>query len=82
MKAPTGRPSIARRIAPGHRSISDSALKGRHNYVALSGLANNMDALTCGVATGYRMSPLRGFSNSFLEGVWKLSLAWSESFKH
>ncbi|MCP9494675.1 MAG: hypothetical protein MSG64_09495 [Pyrinomonadaceae bacterium MAG19_C2-C3] len=37
------RHSIARRGAPGYKRLCFKALKGRHNYVALSGLVNRLD---------------------------------------
>ena len=61
-KAPKGRNIKACGNAPGHKSSSSSqALKGRNIYVALSGLNEITQCCSCGVATVYYISPLRGF---------------------
>jgi hypothetical protein len=68
LKATKGRNVIAWGIAPGiDAGLSVKPCKGDINIPPLQGLMNNFVFGSCGVATGFLIAPLRGFSNSFLE---------------
>ena len=67
----------------GHRhrnrdSLIHQALKGRNIYVALSGLQQINLIFPCGVATGYQISPLRGF----LDGLLSMLLLQASDAAH